>query len=82
MLGGMTAVTLHAFLSLPLAVLGAVLITMLIGGLIEMIFIRSCASLASFPLRVDNSRLRHTLHPDLPRQIRPRHASSLHGIDA
>lgn len=40
MLGGMTAVTLHAFLPLPLAILGAVLITMAIGGLIEMVFIR------------------------------------------
>ena len=40
MLGGMTAVTLHAFLPLPLAILGAVLITMAAGGLIEMVFIR------------------------------------------
>jgi len=40
MLGGMTAVTLHAFLPLPLAILGAVLITMAVGGLIEMVFIR------------------------------------------
>ncbi len=40
MLGGMTAVTLHAFLPLPLAILGAVLITMIIGGLIEVAFIR------------------------------------------
>ena len=40
MLGGMTAVTLHAFLPLPLAILGAVLITMVIGGLIEIAFIR------------------------------------------
>jgi branched-chain amino acid transport system permease protein len=40
MLGGMTAVTLNAFLPLPLAILGAVLITMIIGGLIEMTFIR------------------------------------------
>jgi len=40
MLGGMTAVTLHAFLPLPLAIGGAVIITMLIGGLIEMAFIR------------------------------------------
>jgi branched-chain amino acid transport system permease protein len=40
MLGGMTAVTLYAFLPLPLAILGAVLITMIVGGLIEMVFIR------------------------------------------
>jgi branched-chain amino acid transport system permease protein len=40
MLGGMTAVSLHAFLPLPLAVAGAVIITMIIGGLIEMTFIR------------------------------------------
>jgi branched-chain amino acid transport system permease protein len=40
MLGGMTAVTLHAFLPLPLAILGAVIITMAIGGLIEIAFIR------------------------------------------
>ena len=40
MLGGMTAVTLHTFLPLPLAILGAVLITMAVGGLIEMVFIR------------------------------------------
>ena len=40
MLGGMTAVTLYAFLPLPLAILGAVLVTMAVGGLIEMVFIR------------------------------------------
>jgi len=40
MLGGMTAVTLHAFLPLPLAIAGAVAITMIAGGLIEIIFIR------------------------------------------
>ena len=40
MLGGMTAVTLYAFLPLPLAILGAVLITMAVGGLIEIVFIR------------------------------------------
>ena len=40
MLGGMTAVTLHAFLPLPVAILAAVIITMIIGGLIEMVFIR------------------------------------------
>ncbi len=40
MLGGMTAVSLHTVLPLPLAILAAVLITMVIGGLIEMTFIR------------------------------------------
>jgi len=40
MLGGMTAVTLHGFLPLPLAILGAVALTMAVGGLIEMVFIR------------------------------------------
>jgi len=40
MLGGMTAVTLSGFLPLPLAIAGAVLITMVVGGLIEMVFIR------------------------------------------
>jgi branched-chain amino acid transport system permease protein len=40
MLGGMTAVTLYGFLPLPFAILGAVLITMVIGGLIEIAFIR------------------------------------------
>jgi branched-chain amino acid transport system permease protein len=40
MLGGMTAVTLYAFLPLPLAIVGAVAITMVVGGLIEMVFIR------------------------------------------
>jgi branched-chain amino acid transport system permease protein len=40
MLGGMTAVSLHAFLPLPLAIVGAVVITMVIGGLIEIAFIR------------------------------------------
>jgi branched-chain amino acid transport system permease protein len=40
MLGGMTAVTLSAFLPLPLAIAGAVLITMAVGGLIEIVFIR------------------------------------------
>ena len=40
MLGGMIAVTLHVFLPLLLAIPGAVLITMIIGGLIEMTFIR------------------------------------------
>jgi branched-chain amino acid transport system permease protein len=40
MLGGMTAVTLHQFLPLPAAILAAVLITTVIGGLIEVLFIR------------------------------------------
>ena len=40
MLGGMTAVALHTIIPLPLAILGAVIVTMIIGGLIEMIFIR------------------------------------------
>jgi branched-chain amino acid transport system permease protein len=40
MLGGMTAVTFSAFLPLPAAILVAVVITMLIGALIELIFIR------------------------------------------
>jgi branched-chain amino acid transport system permease protein len=40
MLGGMTAVTLHGFLPLPLSILGAVLITTAVGALIEVLFIR------------------------------------------
>jgi len=40
MLGGMTAVTMHAILPLPAAVLAAVLVTMAVGALIEIIFIR------------------------------------------
>jgi branched-chain amino acid transport system permease protein len=40
MLGGMTAVSLHSFLPLPLAIAAAVIITMIIGGLIEITFIR------------------------------------------
>jgi branched-chain amino acid transport system permease protein len=40
MLGGMTAVTLHRFLPLPAAILGAVLATMALGALIEVTFIR------------------------------------------
>jgi branched-chain amino acid transport system permease protein len=40
MLGGMTAVTLHSFLPLPAAILGAVLITMILGALLEILFIR------------------------------------------
>jgi branched-chain amino acid transport system permease protein len=40
MLGGMTAVTLHRLVPLPLAIVGAVLLTMLVGAVIEMTFIR------------------------------------------
>jgi branched-chain amino acid transport system permease protein len=40
MLGGMTAVTLHRFVPLPLAIAGAVLVTMVVGAIIEMTFIR------------------------------------------
>src|SRR5512139_1274142 len=40
MLGGMIAVTLHHLMPLPAAILSAVLITMIIGALIEMVFIR------------------------------------------
>ncbi|PWB60596.1 MAG: branched-chain amino acid ABC transporter permease [Deltaproteobacteria bacterium] len=40
MLGGMTAVTLNQFLPLPLAILGAVVITMIVGAVIEIVFIR------------------------------------------
>lgn len=40
MLGGMTAVSLHAFMPLPAAIAAAVLVTMAVGGLIEIVFIR------------------------------------------
>jgi len=40
MLGGMTAVTLQPFLPLPLAILLAVVLTMIVGAVIEVIFIR------------------------------------------
>jgi branched-chain amino acid transport system permease protein len=40
MLGGMTAVTFHQFLPLPAAILVAVLITTVIGALVEILFIR------------------------------------------
>ena len=40
MLGGMTAITLYHILPLPLAIIGAVIFVMAIGGLIEMLFIR------------------------------------------
>jgi branched-chain amino acid transport system permease protein len=44
MLGGMTAVTMHTFMPLPLAIAVAVVITMIIGALIEILFIRWLAS--------------------------------------
>ncbi len=40
MLGGMIAISLHAMMPLPLAICLAVVITMIIGALIEIIFIR------------------------------------------
>lgn len=40
MLGGMTAVTLNGLMPLPLAIFCAVAVTMAVGGLIEMTFIR------------------------------------------
>jgi branched-chain amino acid transport system permease protein len=40
MIGGMTAVTLHRHAPLPVAILGAVVITMLVGAAIEVLFIR------------------------------------------
>jgi branched-chain amino acid transport system permease protein len=40
MLGGMTAVTLHRFAPLPLAIALAVLVTMAVGAVIELTFIR------------------------------------------
>ena len=40
MLGGMTAVTLNSFMPLPAAIILAVIITMVVGALIEIIFIR------------------------------------------
>ena len=40
MLGGMTAVTLNQFLPLPLAIPAAVVITMIVGAIIEIVFIR------------------------------------------
>jgi branched-chain amino acid transport system permease protein len=41
MLGGMAAVTLHAFLPLPLAVAGAVALAMAVGALVELAFVRT-----------------------------------------
>lgn len=40
MLGGMTAVTLQGIMPLPAAILSAVIITMAVGALIELLFIR------------------------------------------
>jgi len=40
MLGGMTAVTLSRFLPLPVAILGAVAVTTVIGAVVEILFIR------------------------------------------
>ena len=40
MLGGMTAVTLNPFLPMPLAILVAVVLTMIVGAVIEIVFIR------------------------------------------
>lgn len=40
MLGGMAAVSLHRVLPLPAAVAGAVLLTMAVGALVELVFIR------------------------------------------
>ncbi|UCD34528.1 MAG: branched-chain amino acid ABC transporter permease [Nitrospiraceae bacterium] len=40
MLGGMTAVTLNGFMPLPAAIVVAVLVTMAIGALVEIVFIR------------------------------------------
>ena len=40
MIGGMTAVTLQRHLPLPAAILGAVIVTMLVGAAIEVLFIR------------------------------------------
>ena len=40
MLGGMSAITFSAFLPLPLAIACAVVITAMVGGLVELVFIR------------------------------------------
>src|SRR5512144_2516731 len=40
MLGGMTAVTLQRFMPLPMAILAAVVITTIVGAVIEIVFIR------------------------------------------
>jgi len=39
-IGGLTAITLQAFMPLPLAIFAAVIITMLVGALVEVVFIR------------------------------------------
>ncbi len=52
MLGGMTAVMLHTLLPLPLAILGAVIITMTVGALIEIVFIRWLTSPAVLRLTI------------------------------
>jgi branched-chain amino acid transport system permease protein len=44
MLGGMTAVTLHTVVPIPLAIAGAVLVTMAVGALLEITLIRWLAS--------------------------------------
>jgi branched-chain amino acid transport system permease protein len=44
MLGGMIAVTLHAVVPIPLAIAGAVVLTMAVGALLEMTLIRWLAS--------------------------------------
>jgi len=40
MLGGMTAVTLHSFIPVPAAIVAAVVVTTVVGALIEILFIR------------------------------------------
>ncbi len=44
MLGGMIAVSLHAFAPLPIAIAGAVLATMAVGAIVELAFIRWLAT--------------------------------------
>ena len=44
MLGGMTAVTLSRFMPVPLAILGAVLIVAVCGGILEAVFFRRLRS--------------------------------------
>ncbi|MBI5102117.1 MAG: branched-chain amino acid ABC transporter permease [Nitrospirae bacterium] len=44
MLGGMISVALHAFVPLPAAILAAVILTMMIGAIIEILFIRWLAN--------------------------------------
>jgi branched-chain amino acid transport system permease protein len=39
-IGAMTAISLNAFMPMPLAILAAVIITMLVGALVEIVFIR------------------------------------------